>query len=254
MSVRILLPCCEDSGTLRVRQTNAKTGSLPGKQIMIAVITGFVAGIVHVWSGPDHLAAIAPLAARKPRRAWLLGARWGLGHSAGVAVVGLFSLWLRDLLPLNLLSTWGERMVGVMLVGIGLWALRRAFTVHTHVHEHDGDRHLHLHAHGHHAAHEQIESHRHHTHAAFGIGLLHGSAGSSHFLGVLPILAFPTHFQALGYLLAFALGTVASMAMFSWLFGSLAGRCAAGSTKVYRGLMGLCAAMAMLVGCLWLFQ
>src|SRR5207247_5796494 len=96
--------CCGDSGTLRVRQTNAKTGSLPGKQIMIAVITGFVAGIVHVWSGPDHLAAIAPLPARKPRRAWLPGARWGPGHSAGVAVGGLVSLWLRVVLPLHLLS------------------------------------------------------------------------------------------------------------------------------------------------------
>jgi ABC-type nickel/cobalt efflux system permease component RcnA len=221
---------------------------------MIAVIAGFVAGIVHVWAGPDHLAAIAPLAVRKPRHAWAPGARWGLGHSAGVAVVGLFSLWLRDLLPVNLLSTWGERMVGVMLLGIGFWALRKALLVHAHEHEHEGDHHLHLHAHGRHVPHEQMEAHRYHTHAAFGIGLLHGLAGSSHFLGVLPILAFPTRALALGYLLAFALGTVASMAMFSWLMGSLAERCAADSTRVYRGLMSFCAATAMLVGCFWLFQ
>ncbi len=87
---------------------------------MIAAITGFLAGTIHVWSGPDHLAAIAPLAVRKPGHGWVPGARWGLGHSSGVAVVGLLSLWLRDLLPVNLLSTWGERMVGVMLFGIGL--------------------------------------------------------------------------------------------------------------------------------------
>ena len=221
---------------------------------MIAAITGFLAGTIHVWSGPDHLAAIAPLAVRKPGHGWVPGARWGLGHSAGVAVVGLLSLWLRDLLPVNLLSTCGERMVGVMLFGIGLWALRKALTIHAHEHEHQGDRHLHLHAHGRRVPHEQTEAHQRHTHAAFGIGLLHGLAGSSHFLGVLPILAFPTRQQALGYLLTFALGTIISMAMFSWLMGRLASRCAATGTKFYRGLMSFCAATAMVVGCFWFFQ
>jgi len=221
---------------------------------MIAAITGIVAGTIHVWSGPDHLAAIAPLAARKPRQAWIPGARWGLGHSAGVTVVGLVSLWLRDLLPVNLISSWGERLVGVMVFAVGLWALRKAFTVHAHEHEHQGDRHLHLHAHGRRVPHEGVEAHSHHTHAAFGIGLLHGLAGSSHFLGVLPILAFPTRIQALSYLLAFGLGTIASMAAFSWCMGKLASRCAAGSTRLYRGLMTMCAAIAMTVGCFWLFQ
>src|SRR5215467_9705630 len=108
--------------------------------MILALIGGTVAGILHVWSGPDHLTAIAPLAVRRPRRAWVPGARWGLGHSAGVAVVGLLSLWLRDLLPLDLLSSWGERLVGVMLFGIGLWGLRKALSkqVHSHEHLHDG--------------------------------------------------------------------------------------------------------------------
>src|SRR5437867_8728681 len=125
---------------------------------MIAVITGFLAGTIHVWSGPDHLAAIAPLAVRRPGRSWLPGARWGLGHSAGVAVVGLLSLWLRDLLPVDLLSSWGERLVGVMLFAIGAWAWRKALTVHAHEHEHTGDRHLHLHAPARHVGHEKVEA------------------------------------------------------------------------------------------------
>ena len=220
---------------------------------MIAVITGFLAGMIHVWSGPDHLAAIAPLAARGRNGAWRPGARWGLGHSAGVIVIGLLSLWFRDLLPVNLVSNWGERLVGVMLFGIGIWTLRKAFMVHAHEHEHDGDRHLHLHAHAGKVAHEKLDAHQHHTHAAFGIGLLHGVAGSSHFLGVLPVLAFPTRTQALSYLLAFGLGTIGSMAAFSWLMGQLASRCSLASTTLYRGLMSICAAIAMVVGCFWLF-
>ena len=79
-------------------------------------------------------------------------------------------------------------------------------------------------------------------------------AGSSHFLGVLPILAFPTQFQALSYLVMFALGTIVSMSVFSWVMGSLGTRCAARSTTVYKGLMSCCAALAMGVGCFWLLH
>src|SRR2546429_1136483 len=170
---------------------------------MIAILTGLLAGIVHVWSGPDHLAAIAPLAVRRPKQTWIPGSKWGLGHSAGVAIVGVLSLLLRDLIPMDLISNWGERLVGVMLLAIGAWALRKAFKVHAHEHEHDGDRHIHMHSHSHKVAHQDPEAHHGHTHAAFGIGLLHGLAGSSHFLGVLPILLMPTRVDAITYLLTF---------------------------------------------------
>jgi len=221
--------------------------------IIIAALTGLTAGAVHVWTGPDHLTAIAPLAVRRPKRAWLPGARWGLGHSAGVAGVGLLSLWLRDRIPVAWLSTWGERPVGVMLLGIGIWALRAALkhNVHAHEHEHDGERHLHIHTHSHGHAPARESKHRH-THAAFGIGTLHGLAGSSHFLGVLPALAFPTKIQAVIYLLAFGGGTVAAMALFSWGMGWLTTRLGTRGANAYRSLMGTAAVVAIGVGCFWL--
>jgi hypothetical protein len=220
---------------------------------MISVITGMIAGAVHVVTGPDHLTAVAPLAVRRPRRAWLPGVRWGLGHSAGVGVVGLLSLWLREMIPVDLLSSWGERFVGVMLFGIGLWALRRALKhkVHAHEHEHDGDRHVHFHVHHRQDNHGGNQAHLH-AHAAFGIGTLHGLAGSSHFLGVLPALAFPTRAEAIAYLVAFGVGTICAMAGFSWGMGWLAARFAHRGLNIYRGLMGACAVAAMVVGCFWL--
>ncbi|MCF7674665.1 MAG: nickel transporter [Akkermansiaceae bacterium] len=220
---------------------------------MIAAITGLAAGFAHVLAGPDHLAAIAPLAVRRPARAWLPGVRWGVGHSAGVTLVGLLSLWLRDLIPVDLISSWGERFVGVMLFGIGLWALRQAlkYKVHTHEHEHDGDRHVHIHVHKHPSKHREPSAHLH-THVAFGIGTLHGLAGSSHFLGVLPVLAFPTKVEAFSYLIAFGVGTVAAMAAFSWGIGRVAATCSVRGMKVYRALMGVCAVGAIAVGCYWL--
>jgi sulfite exporter TauE/SafE len=110
---------------------------------------------------------------------------------------------------------------------------------------------VHFHTHGHKHGHDRENAH-HHTHAAFGIGTLHGLAGSSHFLGVLPALAFPTKLQAASYLLAFGIGTVAAMAAFSWGMGVIATRFKMHGAKLYRNLLGACAAAAMGVGCFWL--
>jgi sulfite exporter TauE/SafE len=222
---------------------------------MLAVLTGLLTGTLHVWSGPDHLAAIAPLAVRGRARSWIAGVRWGLGHSAGVGAVGVASLWLREQLPIAALSVWGERLVGIMLVAIGLWGLQRALRarLHTHRHAHDDDEgeHVHPHLHARRLAHEEPVPHVH-IHAAFGIGTLHGLAGSSHLLGVLPALAFPTTAQAATYLVAFGVGTITSMTAFAYLMGLVATRPAFDGGRVSRGLMACAAAAALIVGCAWL--
>src|ERR1041385_6309762 len=137
---------------------------------------------------------------------------------------------------------------------IGFWALRKTFRVHSHEHEHDGTRHLHLYTHLHGHGHDQPAAHAHHTHAALGIGILHGLAGSSHFLAVLPLLALPSRSSAVAYLTAFALGTVASMATFSTLMGLIAQRSSRNGLQVYRALMCACSVAAISVGCYWLLS
>lgn len=221
--------------------------------MLVALLTGLLAGALHVWSGPDHLAAIAPLALQQRTRTWMIGVRWGIGHSAGVAVVGALSLVLREVLPVERLSQWGERVVGVVLIGIGLWGVRRALTVkvHLHQHAHDGSAHAHAHVHAARVPHEQAGAHVH-THAAVGIGVLHGLAGSSHFLGVLPALALPTMAAAAGYIGAFAVGTIVSMGVFAGLMGLLATRPAFHGQAAYRALLLLCSAAAIAVGVVWL--
>ena len=62
---------------------------------MFAVLAGLAAGLVHVLSGPDHLAAVAPLAADADRSQWRAGLQWGLGHTAGVMVIGLLLISVR---------------------------------------------------------------------------------------------------------------------------------------------------------------
>ena len=219
---------------------------------MISVFTGLMAGTFHVLSGPDHLAAVAPLATSGHRHAWTTGLRWGLGHSTGVILVGLLSLLLRDLIPIDLISGWSERLVGVLLIGIGFWGLRKTFSnqLHAHEHIHGEERHLHLHLHAPGEKHNVI-THQH-THAAFGIGTLHGLAGSSHFLAVLPALAFHDTFEAVSYLVFYGLGTIMAMTSFSSIVGLGAARFEIGGVKAYRGMMLACSIAAFATGGYWL--
>jgi sulfite exporter TauE/SafE len=214
---------------------------------MITILGGLAAGLIHVLSGPDHLAAIAPLAVKKPRGAWLAGLRWGLGHSAGVLVVGVLSLLLRGMIPVGLISNSSDRIVGALLVGIGAWTLRKALQIHSHEHVHDGEPHEHIHMHP--ARNGRVHIH---THAAFGIGTLHGLAGSSHFLGILPSLALPSNWLAGTYLVAFGAGTVVAMILFSHFIGTVASRFAVNMWKTYRGMLYACSVLAFGVGIAWL--
>ena len=222
---------------------------------MIALLTGLIAGALHVLSGPDHLTAIAPLAAEDRRGAWRAGLRWGLGHASGVLLVGLLALALREVIPVDWLSSWAERLVGVVLIGIGLWSFRRALRqrVHVHEHEHDGHRHWHFHTHDHQHAHSPEEAKPHsHGHAALAVGTLHGLAGGSHFFGVVPALALASRAAAVEYLLAFGIGTIVAMIVFSQGIGWLAYRWELRSARAYTSLKLACSVAALVVGAWWL--
>src|SRR3982751_4119230 len=113
---------------------------------MFLIVTGAVAGLFHVLSGPDHLAAVAPIAMAEQRRGWLAGWTWGVGHASGVAVVAVIAVLLKDQLPpVAWISAVGERLVGVALIAIGIWAFRRALRIRATVHSHGPVRHGHLH-------------------------------------------------------------------------------------------------------------
>src|SRR5688500_19823349 len=93
---------------------------------MLLYLTGLASGFFLFLSGPDHLAAVAPIAVADRRRGWVAGWTWGIGHASGVVVVAIVAVLLRDVLPpIEAISAWSERLVGAALIGIGLWALRR---------------------------------------------------------------------------------------------------------------------------------
>jgi len=225
--------------------------------LLLVFGSGLLAGAVHVVTGADHLAALLPLSIGRRRGAWILGARWGLGHSLGVLVIGALAVAFKARFDLGLVEAWGERLVGVLLIAIGLLGLRRALrlTLHAHPHDHDGEAHAHLHLHtaaeqGHGAGSHPGKVSRH-GHTAFFAGTLHGVAGTAHLLGVLPALALPGLLASSTYLLSFAAGTVAAMAAFAAFVGESSARMARGPALL-RPLLCAASIVTVAVGATWL--
>ena len=57
--------------------------------------------------------------------------------------------------------------------------------------------------------------------ASFSIGFLHGLAGIAHFILFLPVLSFETQWEAMNYLIGFAVGTVLAMTLYAVVLNSV---------------------------------
>ena len=192
---------------------------------MFAFFAGLAAGLLHVFSGPDHLAAVAPLAADGDRNHWRTGLQWGVGHTMGVLLIATLLLLIREQLPLDAISAYSERIVGVALIAVGAWGIWKANHATSKPHSHPG--------------------------ASFLMGTIHGLAGSSHLFGVLPALAFSTRVDSVLYLGGFGIGAIAAMSAFAAGFGLLSVRFA-GNHRRYSGLLYASSAAALVIGGFWL--
>jgi len=238
--------------------------------VLLELGLGVLAGGIHTVSGADHLAAMAPLALRRPREGARIGLQWGLGHGCGVAALGGVGWWLRGRVALEAWSETAEAGVGVVLILVGLWAVRSALRarLHAHPHRHDlehgtsGEReHSHVHLHRHQDGHavggesadsrEAILAHGHH-HTALAVGALHGVAGTAHLVGVLPGLMMPSVPALLGYLLGYGAGATLAMCGFGWLTGRVARARGFDATRAYRLLLSSAGVAAIAVGGLWI--
>lgn len=224
--------------------------------LLVAAMLGGLAGATHVVTGPDHLAAVAPLAVSNRHRAWATGLMWGIGHSSGTWALAVAALALRESMNVEAVSGWSERLVGVVLVAIGVWGLRRvvrsrrlagmAAGASAEPHRQHSDC-QHGHAHG-----VQSGARSAHPHGALGVGTVHGLAGTSHLLGVLPALALPTRSDAVGYVLAFGVGSIIAMTAFAALVGLIAKRTSRpGPSGGHLAMLAACLA-SIGVGVFWI--
>ena len=145
------------------------------------VLLGFVLGMRHA-TDPDHVVAVSTIVSRQPvlARASLIGALWGVGHTATILIVGggilLFRLTIPPRLGLAL-----EFIVALMLVLLGVMNLSRR-------------------------SYARLQS----AMRPLFVGFVHGLAGSA-FIAMLVLAAIPSPMLGLVYLALFGLGTIVGM-------------------------------------------
>jgi hypothetical protein len=213
---------------------------------MWVVSAGLVAGCMHVISGPDHLVALAPIAAGDRTAAFKTGSIWGLGHGLGVAAVGGLGIGSRQFIDVGALSRWAEFVVGIALIMIGSWAIHKALKVTIHSHAHPVET-AHVHYHVHTGEQHSAVAHQGYGHAALGVGFLHGAAGVGHLFGVLPALALPPA-SAVVYITAYLIAAVVSMGLFGGVLGAVLSR--GGESVVRRVILGT-GVLAIVLGGVW---
>ncbi|KAL3790802.1 hypothetical protein HJC23_004703 [Cyclotella cryptica] len=118
------------------------------------ISTGVIMGIVHVLTGPDHLAALMTLSGTDVRcgnnvyhalsesqkcEAFFLGVRWGIGHSMGLILTGGVLIFLQErtsrywLGTDNWIATLSEGFVGIFMLIVGAYGMMKALRNKEHI-------------------------------------------------------------------------------------------------------------------------
>jgi High-affinity nickel-transport protein len=206
------------------------------------IVIGFFLGMRHA-TDPDHVIAVTTIVSqqRGTKRAALVGAFWGLGHTMTIFVVGSAIIIFNIVIPTRL-GLGMELSVAVMLIILGTWNLAAFFrsgpapgnlpaaVVHSHVHSHGSLVHNHPHAHV-----AETHSHEHSriakldqswgTSSAYQlvrplvVGIVHGLAGSAA-VALLILATIRNSHWAVAYLLVFGVGTIAGMMLITMSIAS----------------------------------
>jgi hypothetical protein len=225
----------------------------------IALGTAGMLGFLHALE-VDHLLAVSTFVSRRPtsRAAAHFGLRWGLGHSMAVLVAGGILLATGVRWPARY-DAAGEGIVGLMLAALGCWALASARKLHLHpAEEHGGHAHLHAHrSHGSHDHPHERSSPAPHGHEHGGItlvGLLHGLAGTTGLIALVPVSLMDSVGLGLGYLTVFGIGVTVAMMLFALVAASAMRRAEAASLAWGRRAVGVVGVSGVIVGIWWLWR
>ncbi len=206
--------------------------------LLSIIAIGFFLGMRHA-TDPDHVIAVTTIVSqqRRTKRAALIGAFWGVGHTVTIFVIGSAIILFNLVIPARL-GLAMELSVGLMLIVLGAWNLvsfaRSIPTVgeqiidnhplvHSHEHRHGDLVHTHIHVHA-------PKTHTHETGSAslahldrwlgkisayqflrpLVVGIVHGLAGSAA-VALLILASIHESSWAIAYLLVFGIGTIAGM-------------------------------------------
>ncbi|MEM9665998.1 MAG: hypothetical protein AAF970_13745 [Bacteroidota bacterium] len=196
----------------------------------LALALGAVSGFRHAFE-PDHVVAVSTLLEGRPRlsRSLRLGASWGAGHTTtlvfGVLLVTALNVQINE----SVLG-WLEVPVGAMLIGLGLWSVRDAWTGQL----------------------GQAPTIQRTGWGGYAVGLVHGMAGSGALL-LLVAATLPTPAAGIGYAVLFGLGSVLGMTAVTLALW-VPFRAARQRPQLLRLLTGLAGALSIGLGLLVLVE
>jgi len=235
-------------------------------------LLGLLMGMRHA-TDPDHVIAVTTIVSRERRltAASRVGIVWGLGHTLTVLAVGAAIIVFKIAIPIRLgLAMEFAVAIVLMLLGLGAFAsfvqivVRRIMrtplavdqplVVHSHAHGHGFGPHRHPHVHSdsgeNHGSDLVVLNHEHLLPAgdmssfavrrpllrSFGIGLVHGLAGSAA-IALLVLGAIPQPLWATLYLAIFCLGTIVGMGLITTAIATPFAVAAQRMSWMHRGLV-----------------
>lgn len=213
---------------------------------IILLLYALYEGLLHAFEA-DHILAVTSIVSQRNRIFPALkdGIFWGLGHTSTIFLIGAAMILFRVNIPENSFSYF-EAAVGLMLIIVSLWRIyvffkkEQSIPVHTHEHEHAGENqtpHLHVH----------LKSGNLHK-ASYGIGLVHGLAGSGA-LVVLVMTQIKTVVNSMLYLLIFGTGSIIGMMIVAGVFSVPFSRKLINSKWLRTTLVLLSSILCFVYGC-----
>ena len=207
---------------------------------------GLGLGLLHAFDA-DHIMAVSTLSNKRPsiKQSIKFCVQWAMGHGGVLIALGLFMFALGIQIPESL-SFWAERIVGFMLIGLGLWLLFSLWkqSIHMHVHQHGDVTHVHL---------SKDHSNKH-NHTPILVGITHGLAGSAPVLALIPAVSQGQLDIALGYIVLFSVGVMVSMFLFGASLGSLQKWLQNRSNRLFNISRGAVACFSIVLGSLWITE
>ncbi|RMG56705.1 MAG: urease accessory protein [Bacteroidetes bacterium] len=159
-------------------------------EVSFSLFFAALVGFGHAFEA-DHLIAVSNIATKRQHLALAVkdGIFWGLGHTSTILLIGLLIIVGRLSVPESMFS-YLEAAVGVMLMVLGGYRLVQVwrFREDTHHLADEGTKH----------------------HLAYGVGLVHGLAGSGAMV-LLVMSEISSSAVSMLYLLIFGLGSILGM-------------------------------------------
>tara|TARA_Y100001936_G_scaffold53499_1_gene52067 strand:+ start:5237 stop:5845 length:609 start_codon:yes stop_codon:yes gene_type:complete len=164
---------------------------------------GLLLGCLHALEA-DHIVTVSNLVLNKGslKKSMRLAFQWGLGHSLTLTILAVLVLSL-DSAFVAVMSSSAEQMVGIVMILLGLIVFTQELKQSSRFKKLS---HKHLEFSG-----RQI----------FGVGVLHGIAGSASIFLLIPVALTKSTFGVLSYVVLFCMGMILTMVLYGLFLQNL---------------------------------